>query len=150
MNKRKKRRRKNSDIEDQPEKLVHCLGLENIGATCYMNATIQCLCHVSKLKDFFLNGALINSVTNDRNCPLTLEFANLVNNLWRLPRDNNNKDYYKPTDFKNTISQMNKLFEGIAANDSKDLILFIYETIHKEINSVPYNWIQYNLNNLLN
>ena len=149
-NKRKKRRRKNSDTEEETEKLVHCLGLENIGATCYMNATIQCLCHVSKLKDFFLNGALINSVTNDRNCPLTLEFANLVKNLWRLPRENNNKDYYKPTDFKNTISQMNKLFEGIAANDSKDLILFIYETIHKEINSVPYNWIQYNLNNCNN
>ena len=29
---------------------------------------------------------------------------------------------------------MNPLFKGIAANDSKDLIIFIYETIHNEIN----------------
>ena len=29
---------------------------------------------------------------------------------------------------------MNPLFRGIAANDSKDLILFLYETMHNEIN----------------
>jgi hypothetical protein len=35
---------------------------------------------------------------------------------------------------------MNPLFQGIAANDSKDLIIFIYETIHNEINNpTPYN-----------
>ena len=136
--------------EPEPEKPSHCLGLENIGATCYMNATIQCLCHVSKFKNYFLDGNLINNVTQDKNCPLTKEFASLVNHLWTLPKNNNNKSYYTPTSFKNIISQMNPLFEGIAANDSKDLILFIYENIHREINSIPYNFIQYNLNNCNN
>jgi ubiquitin C-terminal hydrolase len=30
---------------------------------------------------------------------------------------------------------MNPLFEGIAAGDSKDVILFILETIHRELNT---------------
>jgi len=29
------------------------IGLENIGATCYMNATLQCFCHIEKLINFF-------------------------------------------------------------------------------------------------
>ena len=45
---------------------------------------------------------------------------------------------------------MNPLFAGIAANDSKDLIIFIYETIHSEINIIPQNFIAYNLNNCFN
>ena len=146
----KKRRPKNTSPEKIEEKLVHCLGLQNIGATCYMNATIQCLSHVNQFKDYFLNGPLIDSVTSNRNCPLTLEFSSLVNHLWKLPKDNNNQNYYNPTDFKDIISQMNPLFQGIQANDSKDLILFIYETIHKEINNAPYNYNQYTLNNCNN
>jgi len=138
------------DEEKKIEKPVHCLGLENIGATCYMNATIQCLCHVSKFKDFFCNNPLINSITQNRYCPLTLSFCSLINNLWKFPKDNNNKDYYTPTDFKNIISEMNPLFQGIQANDSKDLVLFIYENIHKEINTIPYNFNQYNLYNCNN
>ena len=115
-----------------------------------MNATIQCLSHVSKFKDYFLNGAIISNLTQNRYCPLTLEFCSLINNLWKLPKNNNNKSYFTPTDFKNIISQMNPLFKGVAANDSKDLILFIYETIHNEINTLPYNFIQYNLYNCNN
>ena len=151
--KRKKRPKnsdKNSDTIPEEPKPVHCLGLENIGATCYMNATIQCLCNVAKFKDYFLNSALINSVTMNRNCPLTLEFASLINHLWKLPKDNNNKTYYNPTPFKNIISQMDTLFQGIAANDSKDLILFIYENIHREIHTTLYNNNPYNLYNCNN
>ena len=147
VEKDKKKRKTRKPTTQGP---VHCLGLENIGATCYMNATIQCLCHVAKFKDFFLNGPMINEITLNKNCPLTLEFSSLVNHLWKYPKDNQNKDYYKPSDFKNIISQMNPLFAGIAANDSKDLIIFIYETIHSEINIIPENFIAYNLNNCFN
>ena len=110
----------------------HCLGLENIGATCYMNATIQCLCHVLNVKNYFQNRQLIYDDTYNKDCPLTIEFYKLLNNLWKEPI--NHKKYYTPTDFKNLISELNPLFKGIAANDSKDLIIFIYETIHNEIN----------------
>jgi len=119
----------------------HCLGLENIGATCYMNATIQCLCHVLNIKNYFQDRQLLYNDTYNRHCPLTIEFYKLLNNLWKEPI--NNKKYYTPTDFKNLISELNPLFKGIAANDSKDLIIFIYETIHNEINKKN----QYQLNN---
>ena len=110
----------------------HCLGLENIGATCYMNATIQCLCHVLNMKKYFQNRQLVFRDTNNKNCPLTIEFYKLVNNLWKDKYKK--KNYFTPTDFKSLISQMNPLFKGIAANDSKDLIIFIYENMHNEIN----------------
>ena len=101
-----KKRYSNNDLILEESNHVHCLGLENIGATCYMNATIQCLCNVEKLKSFFLNNSLVNAVTMNKNCPLTLEFSSLINHLWKLPKDNNNKSYYNPTNFKNIISQM--------------------------------------------
>ena len=120
----------------------HCLGLENIGATCYMNATIQCLCHVTNVKNYFQNQQLVNNDTYNKNCELTKEFNKLLNELWKEPLGNRN--YYTPTDFKNCISRMNPLFRGIAANDSKDLIIFLYETMHNEINKQG----QYNCNNM--
>ena len=121
------------------KKPKHCLGLENIGATCYMNATIQCLCHVFNLKNYFMNRKLMYQSIPKGNNSLSKEFYKVINNLWK--NSYHGKSYYTPRDFKNIISQKNPLFQGIAANDSKDLIIFLYETMHTELNN-PTN--QYN------
>ena len=118
------------------KKPKHCLGLENIGATCYMNATIQCLCNIYNLKKYFLNRQIMYQSTYNKNCPLTLDFYEVINNLWK--DSYKGKSYYTPRNFKDRISQMNPLFQGIAANDSKDLIIFLYETMHSEINNPDY------------
>ena len=49
------------------------------------------------------------------------------------------QEFYPPENFKKIISEMNPLFKGIAANDPKDLILFLLETMHKELNKPQYS-----------
>ena len=111
-------------------------GLVNVGATCYMNATIQCLAHVSKLTKYLLNLKYINNNISDKNkYKLTNSYIEVLNNIWL----NYNINYYSPDNFKNIISIMNPLFAGVQANDSKDLVLFMLETIHNELNKPNNN-----------
>ena len=127
---RKEQEGSNDKIVENPEGTVSGLiGLQNIGATCYMNAALQCLSNVERLRMYFLNNNLkINSKKN----PLSTSLLKVFQNLW----ENKKITYFVPTDFKNTISRMNPLFDGIQANDTKDLILFILETVHNELNEI--------------
>ena len=112
------------------------IGLENIGATCYMNATLQCFCHIDKFVNFFkYNKQAIKIYENKEENKLAYSFKILIEQLWPN-KINSNKTFYAPYDFKNKISKMNSLFEGVAANDSKDLVNFIVMTLHEELNKV--------------
>ena len=125
------------------------IGLQNVGATCYMNATLQCLCQIEKLVDHFKSYKRINTIINDyelkgEDC-LSTSFKNLIENLWptddkyikknkKYNRENTNNKYFIPKEFKEKISKMNNLFEGAKANDSKDLVNFIIMRLHEELN----------------
>ena len=126
----------------EPGKVLHALGLENIGATCYMNATLQSLSHVLSLKEYLLDDNRYNQDILSRNASLSKSFADVVRKLWSETYET----YYAPREFKDLISQMNPLFQGIQANDSKDLVIFIFENIHRELNNPSQNPDDINLN----
>ena len=120
---------------------IRARGLDNVGATCYMNATLQCFYHVKPLSENIINDPYIT-----RNLKLTSCFKDLIEDLagcknrrkffssrQTMTEDNSLKDSVKPIKFKNVISEMNPLFNGVKANDSKDLILFLLETMDKEL-----------------
>ena len=44
------------------------VGLNNQGATCYMNSAIQCLSHVKALTNYFLRGLYVDEI--NKNNPL--------------------------------------------------------------------------------
>ena len=130
-----------SQIPEEPR-----IGLANIGATCYMNATLQCLSHTIRLSNFFLNDKnklIINKKKFSR------EFLEVIKKLW-IKSYNNNNTYYEPYSFKRLISEMNPLFEGVQANDAKDLINFILQELHEELNNAKINPIENQENMIFN
>ena len=118
------------------------IGLDNIGAQCYMNATLQSLSNTPPLANYFLNKYKYNQ--NDKNKIMSNEFFIVLQNLWNRK---NNKKSYAPYSFKNVLSKENPLFAGIQANDSKDLINFLLERFHEELNEAK---IQQNNTYLIN
>ena len=94
-------------------------GIKNIGATCYMNAVLQCFYHVKVLTNELLKYPSQKEMTS--------AYIELIKQL-----ANNNVYLANPSAFKNVISK-NPLFSGIQANDSKDLILYFLEMIDSEL-----------------
>ena len=116
-------------LENKSEDGPILVGLNNIGATCYMNATLQCLSNTDKLTTYFLNKFPYNP--NNMNKIISNAYYEVITNLW--DRKNNNSSY-SPDNFKLALSQENPLFAGVKANDSKDLINFLLERFHSELN----------------
>ena len=120
------------------------IGLMNIGATCYMNATLQCFSNIPKLREYLTEKKIylkLNKYKGKKK--LSFALAEVIKNLW----ENSDKRFYSPENFKNVISGMNPLFKGVAANDPKDLILFLLENMHRELNS--HKRIKDNTNNYI-
>ena len=122
-----------------PPKERKKIGLQNIGATCYMNATLQCFSNIKQFVRFFKKDKSKANILSDKKT-LSYSFKLVIDNLW--PDDEaKSKSYFAPDEFKAKISEMNPLFQGIAANDAKDLINFIIMTLHEELNTINDNII---------
>ena len=74
--------------KDMPQNiLLPKTGLINFGATCYMNATVQCLSATIRLTQFFRDGTYKRYIQRDSwkgtKGLLPENYANLVQHLWR-------------------------------------------------------------------
>ena len=122
-------------------------GLSNVGLTCYMNSTLQCLLHIPELNDYFINKYLIeaeklNKINKNAETrgELSKEYFLVV---LAVCEDIRGPNYYKkrnykkpftPESFNRTLSRLNPQFSRYEANDSKDLLLYLFQTIHEELN----------------
>ena len=111
-------------------KIPNTVGLQNIGATCYMNATLQALSNTDKFTEYFLN--IYHSNPSDTSKRMSNEMYKVLYNLWSNTKKTGD---YAPNDFKTALSEENPLFAGVQANDSKDLINFLLERFHHELNN---------------
>ena len=123
---KEKRERINLDNRD------FSLGLDNVGATCYMNATLQCLAHIKRITEHVLNYRKLGKLKDTKKCRLSEAYSEVVWEIW-LPQ-NKSKKSFSPNRFKEVLGEMNSLFAPTAANDAKDLLIYFIEQMHNELN----------------
>jgi ubiquitin C-terminal hydrolase len=135
------------------------IGLNNIGATCFINATLQCLSQTKALTNYFLNennkDKIINNniaLKNKSENQLTPCYLELINKLWNKTPSGTKS--VSPSNFVQKLNEMNPLFKLGEAGDSKDFIIYILEQIHRELsktinlnNKIPEALNQYDKKN---
>jgi len=116
---------KSSTIVEKP--LPHKIGLQNIGQTCYMNASLQCLTNINRISDNLLAMFNQNNISIQQQ-PLTYVYTSLL-----FEFKTTNQSYIIPQTFKATLEELNPLFQGNQASDAKDFIFFMIERLHQEL-----------------
>ena len=122
--------KKNNKEENIITKDIIPRGLNNIGSTCYMNSVIQCLYHIFDLSNELCK-LYKNNILNDKileKLPLTYVFLEVISDL-----SFGNRNSISPYKFKEIIGK-NKSFRDFEANDSKNLTLYILDTLNQEMN----------------
>ena len=111
------------------------IGLDNIGAPCYINPILQCFSNIEEFVSFFKYNNLINIVNNKynqigKNC-LSASFKILFDNIW----SNNLQGNFRPLEFIDKTSKMSNLLQSNNINIAiNNFIYFIISTLHEELN----------------
>ena len=95
----------------------------------YINPTLQCFANIEQLNQYFLSKENETKICKNK---LSKNFLEVIKNI---------KEYGNIKDdnllnFKKLIVEMNSSFKEIKDNAPKDLILFLVETMHNELNKV--------------
>ncbi|THH17441.1 hypothetical protein EW146_g3362 [Bondarzewia mesenterica] len=110
-------------------------GLKNLGNTCYMNATIQCLSATVPFARFFTDGRwksavnMVNPLGTKGN--LAHAFASILHDLWH-----GEMSYISPFPFRRSICMHASQFSGSDQHDSQEFLIFLLDGLHEDLNRV--------------
>jgi len=104
-------------------------GIKNIGNSCYIGSSIQCLKHTKILWDYIVESSNNSSNIDDPMHPKEIykSFSELVLSL----KDDNLS--IAPHQFKKVISANSERFSGIEQSDAHEFITFLIDKLHEEL-----------------
>ena len=103
-------------------------GINNLGNTCYLNATIQCLFHIEEIQNFLLNKKLIDSInTKSLKISLFVELKKFFEDYV------NSNTAVTPIRFKRALGYVNNLFNNCNQHDSQEFLIFLFDQLSTEL-----------------
>eukprot|EP00041_Stephanoeca_diplocostata_P037567 m.1425024 g.1425024 ORF g.1425024 m.1425024 type:complete len:1498 (+) comp25063_c0_seq2:254-4747(+) len=128
------------DDDDGTGKRRGCVGLRNLGNTCFMNSMLQCLNAATSLQSYFVSKHYENEI-NTKNAlgtggVLAQSYGALVEDMWA-----GTFRVVAPTDFKDTLGRFAPQFAGFQQQDSMELFSYLLDNLHEDLNRIikkPY------------
>mmetsp|Transcript_30500 Transcript_30500/g.55691 ORF Transcript_30500/g.55691 Transcript_30500/m.55691 type:complete len:937 (+) Transcript_30500:223-3033(+) len=125
----------NSDVSTTGTPMeAGAVGLQNLGNTCFMNSSLQCLSHVRALREFFVDEAYKDDLNADAfktAGKLAEAFAKLLRLMW-----NPETTQVAPRNFKWQIGQFAEQFAGYGQQDSMEFIEYVLDGLKEDVNKV--------------
>ncbi|KAJ7308868.1 hypothetical protein JRQ81_008142 [Phrynocephalus forsythii] len=115
-------------------------GLSNLGNTCFMNSSIQCVSNTQPLTEYFISGRHLYEL--NRTNPIGMKghmakcYGDLIQELWSGTQKN-----IAPLKLRWTIAKYAPRFNGFQQQDSQELLAFLLDGLHEDLNRVhdkPY------------
>ena len=123
-----------------PESNKGMAGLSNLGNTCYMNSTLQCLSNTFDLTKYFLLQYFRNDINTGNklgsNGSIASKYYDLLCELW----SNTNKKI-NPENFVKAFKSLKKQFEGYRQQDAQEFLSVLLDQLHEDLNRItekPY------------
>jgi hypothetical protein len=137
------------------------VGLYNMGNTCYLNSSIQCLSHTPIFRDYFTSKCYLNDINSTNPLGhqgrLAQVSAVLINSLWKRfnqqqphqPKRVTTPGSYAPVNapaltpktFKDSLGKFNDHFAGNEQHDAQELLAFLLGGLSEDLNRIfdkPY------------
>jgi ubiquitin C-terminal hydrolase len=118
------------------------VGLYNMGNTCYLNSSMQCLSHTPLLKEYFTSKSYLNDIntTNPlgQQGRLAQVFATLLLSLWKPGPAGTS---LTPKTFKDALGKFNDHFAGNEQHDAQEVLAFLLSGLSEDLNRIvdkPY------------
>jgi ubiquitin C-terminal hydrolase len=124
---------KNFEFNFNHDSLSGRVGLDNLGNSCYMNASIQCLSNSLAFTNFIVNdnvGILINKDNPlGHKGKIANAYLNTLKNLWCGSKKSFRAEY-----LKKSIGETNQLFAGTNQHDAQEFLLVLLDALHEDMN----------------
>lgn len=118
-----------------PKSRKGLVGLQNLGNTCFMNTSLQCIANCYELSKYFLSDSYKKDINEDNPIGtqgvLAHSYANLLKNLYY-----GESSTFVPRNFKKAIATFQSMFTGFQQHDTQEFLNFLLDGLHEDLNRV--------------